>query len=76
VDVPAGEHGPVAIHLDIPRGKQLLLAAKRQMRPSRGVARTVFVVSKGLARASKLVVDASAAGARSALLTVTLRKAR
>jgi hypothetical protein len=76
VDSPAGEHGLVAIHLDIPRGKRFVLAAKREVRPSRGAARTVFVLSKGLARNAKLVLIASAAGARSARLTVTARKAR
>jgi hypothetical protein len=76
VDSPAGEYGPVSIHLDIPRGKRLVLAAKREVRPSRGAVRTVFVLSKGLARNAKLVLIASAAGARSARLTVTVRKAR
>ena len=76
VDVPAGEHGPVAVHLDIPRGKRLVLAARREVRPSRGAARTVFVLSKGLVRSPKLVLAASAAGARSARLSVTLRRAR
>jgi hypothetical protein len=76
VEVPAGEHGPVSIHLDVPRGKRLVLAARREVRPSRGVARTVFVLSKRTRRASKLVLDATAAGARSARLTVMLRRAR
>ena len=73
VYVPAGEHGPVSIHLDIPRGKQLVLVARRQAVPSRGVARMVFVLSKGLARNAKLVLVASAQDARAALLTVRLR---
>jgi len=73
VDVPAGVHGPVSIHLDVPRGKRLVLVARREVRPSRGVARTAFVLSKGLRRASKVVLAASAAGARSARLTVVLK---
>jgi hypothetical protein len=73
VDVPAGEHGPVSIHLDVPRGKQLVLVSQRRVRPGRGVARTVFVLSKRLARNTKLVLAASAAGARSARLTVILK---
>ena len=73
VYVPAGEHGPVSIHLDIPRGKQLVLAAKRQAVSSRGVARMVFALSKGLARNAKLVLVASAQDARAARLTVRLR---
>ncbi len=73
VYVPAGEHGPVSIHLDIPRGKQLVLAARRQVMPSRGVARMVFALSKGLARNAKLVLVASAQDARAARLTVRLR---
>jgi hypothetical protein len=73
VDVPAGEHGPVSIHLDVPRGKQLVLVSHQQVRPARGVARTVFVLSKHLARPAKLVLAASAAGARSARLTFILK---
>jgi hypothetical protein len=74
VDVPAGEHGRVTIHLDLPHGKRLVLAARREVRPARGVARTVFVLSKRLKRNPKLILTASAAGARSARLTVRLRK--
>ncbi len=76
VDVPAGEHGPVSIHLDLPDGKRIVLAARREVPPSRGVARTVFVLSSRLRRAPRLLVQASAAGARSTRLTVTLRGAR
>jgi hypothetical protein len=75
-DVPAGEHGPVSVHLDIPRGRRLVLAARREVRPSRDLARTVFVLSTRLARNVRLVLVASAAGARSARLTVTLRRRR
>lgn len=76
VDVPGGEHGPVSIHLDLPRGNRLVLAARHEVRPSRGIARTVFVLSKRLRRAPKLVVNASAAGAHSGRLEVILRKRR
>jgi hypothetical protein len=74
VDVPAGEHGPVTIHLDILRGKRLLLAARREVRPSRRIARAVFVLSKRLRRASKLVLAVSADGSRPGRLTVALRR--
>jgi hypothetical protein len=72
VDVPAGEHGPVSIHLDVPRGKQLVLTARREVRARRVVARVVFVLSKRLQRDAKLVLAASAEGARSARPTVRL----
>jgi hypothetical protein len=74
VDVPSGEHGPVSIHLDIPRGKQLVFAARHVVKPRHGIARTVFVLSKRTRRASKLVLDVTAAGARSARFTVDLRR--
>ncbi len=74
VDIPSGEHGPVSIHLDIPRGKQLVFAARHVVKPRHGIARTVFVLSKRTRRASKLVLDATAAGARSARFTVNLRR--
>ncbi len=76
VDVPAGEHGPVIIHLDIPRGKRLLLVARREVRPSRGRARSVFVLSRRVRHESKLVLVASAAGARPGRLNVALRRGR
>jgi hypothetical protein len=72
VDVPAGEHGPVSVHLDLPRGKRLVFVAKREVRPSRGVARVAFVLSNGLLREARLVLSASAAGVRSAHVAVTL----
>jgi hypothetical protein len=75
VDVPGGEHGPVSVHLDLPRGEWLVVVAKREVRPRRGVARAVFVLSKGLLREGRLVLDATAAGVRSARLAVTLPRA-
>jgi len=76
VKVPAGEHGPVTVHLDIPRGKQLLLVARREAKPRRGVARTSFVLSQRTQRTSKLVLLATAVGARAARLTVNPRGGR
>jgi hypothetical protein len=76
VDVPSGEHGPVSIHLDIPRGKQLVFAARHVVKPRHGIARTVFVLSRRARGAGKLVLVATAAGARSARLTVDLRRGR
>ena len=74
VDIPSGEHGPVSIHLDIPRGKQLVFAARHVVKPRHGIARTLFVLSKRTRRASTLVLEATAAGARSARFTVNLRR--
>jgi hypothetical protein len=76
VKVPAGEHGPVTVHLDIPRGKQLRLVARREAKPRRGVARTSFVLSQRTRHASKLVLLATAVGARAARLTVDPRGGR
>jgi hypothetical protein len=76
VSVPASEHGLVSIHLDVPHGRRLVLAARREVRPRGRVARAVFVLSKQLRRAPKLILSVSADGARSERLTVTRRKKR
>jgi hypothetical protein len=76
VDAPSGQHGPVSIHLDLPRGKRLVLVAARKVKPRHGIARTVFVLSRRTRRAAKLVLVATVAGARPARLTVTLRRGR
>jgi hypothetical protein len=73
VHIPVGEHGPVTIHLDILHDKRLLLAARREVKPGRGIAQAVFVLSKRLRREPKLVLAASADGTRSERLTFALR---
>jgi hypothetical protein len=73
VKVPPGEHGLISVHLDLPRGKALVVLETRKLRARDGVARTVFVLSEHIRRAPRLVVAATAVGARSARLTVELR---
>jgi hypothetical protein len=73
VKVPPAEQGLVAVHLDVPRGKLLVVLQTRKLRAHHGVARTVFVLSERIRRAPRLVVAATAAGARLARLTVELR---
>jgi hypothetical protein len=68
----AAEHGLVSVHLDLARGKRLVVLQTRKLRARHGVARTVFVLSERIRAAPRLVVAATAAGARSARLTVEL----
>jgi hypothetical protein len=73
VKVPSAEHGLISVHLDLPRGKRLVVLQTRKLRARHRVARTVFVLSEHIRRAPRLVVAATAAGARLARLTVELR---
>jgi hypothetical protein len=74
VKVPPGEHGLVSIHLDLLGGERLVVLETRKLRARHRVARTVFVLSKRIRRAPRLVVAATAAGAGLARLTLQLRK--
>ena len=76
VEAPSGQHGPVTFHLELPRGKRLVLVAARKVELRHGLARTVFVLSRRTRRAAKLVLIVTAAGARSSRLTVALRRGR
>jgi len=76
VGVPHTERGLVAVHLDVPLGRRLLLVARHELRPHHGVARTVFVLSGRIRRAPKLIVEATAGGARAARLSVDPRRGR
>jgi hypothetical protein len=70
VDTPAATHGDVLVRLYALHGKRLRLIARREARPHRGVARTVFLLRRRLLQAPRLVLRASARGATAARLTV------
>jgi hypothetical protein len=73
VNVPPTERGLVSVHLDLPRGKRLVVLETRKLRARHRVARTVFVLPGRIRAAPRLVLAASAAGARLARLTVEPR---
>jgi hypothetical protein len=60
VRLPAGTKGRITVSLDLPRGKRLTLLARHRPLVRRGLATTVFVLSRRALQAHQLTVAASA----------------